>query len=143
MSESATVRLPREITVHQQSRQLEIVFDDGARWAIPFELLRVCSPSAEVQGHGPGQQVLQTGKRAVGLQAVEAVGHYAIKPVFDDGHESGIYTWPYLYDLGQHQQRHWADYLARLAAAGLDRDAPMVSPESRSGRTCGGDAPHG
>lgn len=130
MSEPSFAAHPVDITVHQQSRLLEIAFDDGARFAIPFELLRVYSPSAEVQGHGPGQEVLQTGKREVGLTALEAVGHYAIKPLFDDGHESGLYTWAYLYDLGQRQQHHWADYLARLEAAGLDRDADMAAQRS-------------
>ncbi|KAF1022942.1 MAG: hypothetical protein GAK30_00881 [Paracidovorax wautersii] len=117
--------IPVDITVHQQSRLLEIAFDDGARFSIPFELLRVYSPSAEVQGHGPGQEVLQTGKRLVGLQGIEPVGNYAIKPLFDDGHESGLYTWSYLYDLGSRQAQHWAAYLARLTMAGADRDAPM------------------
>jgi DUF971 family protein len=118
---------PTELTVHQQSRVLEVAFDDGARFRIPFELLRVYSPSAEVQGHGPGQEVLQTGKREVGIVAVEAVGHYAIQPTFSDGHASGIYTWAYLYRLGAQQDELWRGYESRLAAAGLDRDAPMAA----------------
>jgi DUF971 family protein len=118
---------PTELTVHQQSRLLEIAFDDNSRFQLPFELLRVFSPSAEVRGHGPGQEVLQTGKRLVSIDAIEPVGAYGVKPVFSDGHESGIYTWGQLYDLGVHQERHWSDYLARLAAAGVDRDAPMAS----------------
>jgi DUF971 family protein len=116
---------PTELTVHQQSRVLEITFDDNNRFQLPFELLRVCSPSAEVRGHGPGQEVLQTGKRLVSIDSIEPVGAYGVKPVFSDGHESGIYTWAQLYDLGVHQERHWSDYFARLAAAGVDRDAPM------------------
>ncbi|MCS6810171.1 MAG: DUF971 domain-containing protein [Tepidimonas sp.] len=116
---------PTELTVHGTSRVLEIAFDDGARFRIPFELLRVYSPSAEVQGHGPGQAVLQTGKRHVQIVALQPVGHYAVQPTFSDGHDSGIYTWEYLYLLGSRQDELWADYERRLAQAGLDRDAPM------------------
>lgn len=123
---SASTPLPTEITVHQQSRQLEIAFSDGARFRIDFELLRVYSPSAEVKGHGPGQEVLQTGKREVLIEDLAQVGHYAVQPRFSDGHDSGIYSWDYLYELGAHQQQLWADYEARLQAAGLDRDAPMA-----------------
>ena len=119
---------PTALTVHQQSRILEIHFDDGQAFHLPFELLRVCSPSAEVQGHGPGQEVLQTGKRTVGIVEVEPVGHYGIRPSFDDGHDSGIFTWSYLYQLGAHQAAVWSDYEARLAVAGVDRDAPMAAP---------------
>ncbi|WP_295856503.1 DUF971 domain-containing protein [uncultured Xylophilus sp.] len=125
---------PTALTLHGRSRVLEIAFSDGASFRIPFELMRVCSPSAEVQGHGPGQETLQTGKRAVGVVALEPVGHYGVKPVFSDGHDTGIYTWDYLYDLGARQDHHWADYEARLAAAGRDRDAPM--PE-RGAPACG------
>lgn len=124
---------PTELTVHQQSRELEVAFEDGAHFRIPFELMRVYSPSAEVQGHGPGQEVLQTGKREVGIVAVEPVGHYAIKPVFSDGHESGLYTWETLYRLGRDQDALWRSYLERLAAAGLDRDAPMAPPAAGCG----------
>lgn len=123
---SAASPLPTDITVHQQSRRLEIAFDDGARFSIPFELLRVLSPSAEVKGHGPGQEVLQTGKREVLIEALSPVGHYAVQPRFSDGHDSGLYTWDYLYELGLRQDALWAEHLARLAAAGLDRDAPMA-----------------
>lgn len=123
---SAASPLPTDITVHQQSRRLEIAFDDGARFSIPFELLRVLSPSAEVKGHGPGQEVLQTGKREVLIEALSPVGHYAVQPRFSDGHDSGLYTWDYLYELGLRQEALWAEHLARLAAAGLDRDAPMA-----------------
>ena len=117
---------PTALTVHSQSRLLEITFSDGALFKIPFELMRVYSPSAEVQGHGPGQEVLQTGKREVGVVALEPVGNYAVKPVFSDGHESGIFSWDYLYHLGSDQDRLWEDYNRRLQAAGAARDAPMV-----------------
>jgi DUF971 family protein len=116
---------PSTITVHSQSRQLQVGFSDGSDFHIPFELMRVYSPSAEVQGHGPGQEVLQTGKREVTLLELEPVGNYAVKPVFSDGHDSGLFSWDYLYFLGSEQDRLWADYLARLKAAGVERDAPM------------------
>jgi DUF971 family protein len=125
---------PTDITVHQQSRALEISFSDGSCFNIPLELMRVYSPSAEVQGHGPGQEVLQTGKRLVGLQALEPIGNYAVKPVFTDGHESGIFSWDYLYHLGADQDALWAQYQARLTAAGAERDAPMVEA---GGSSCG------
>ena len=117
---------PSALTVHNQSRLLEITFSDGALFKIPFELMRVYSPSAEVQGHGPGQEVLQTGKRAVDVVALEPIGNYAVKPVFSDGHESGIFSWDYLYHLGTDQDRLWEDYNRRLQVAGAQRDAPMV-----------------
>jgi DUF971 family protein len=117
---------PTSLTVHAQSRVLEIAFSDGAEFKIPFELMRVYSPSAEVQGHGPGQEVLQTGKREVKLVQLEPIGNYAVKPVFSDGHESGIFSWDYLYFLGSEQARLWADYLQRLETAGAQRDAPMA-----------------
>ena len=117
---------PQALTVHEQSRVLEVGFSDGATFRIPFELMRVYSPSAEVQGHGPGQEVLQTGKRNVALVNLEPVGNYAVKPTFSDGHDSGIFTWDYLYELGQKQDALWAQYTERLAAAGADRDAPMA-----------------
>ncbi|MDZ5455564.1 gamma-butyrobetaine hydroxylase-like domain-containing protein [Azohydromonas lata] len=125
---------PTALTVHQQSRQLEISFDDGSNFRIPFELMRVYSPSAEVQGHGPGQETLQTGKRQVEINAIEPVGHYAVQPTFSDGHDSGIFTWEYLYFLGSQQAQLWQDYEKRLQAAGVDRDAPM--PE-KAGSSCG------
>lgn len=118
---------PRSLTVHGHSRVLEVVFSDGAEFRIPFELMRVYSPSAEVQGHGPGQEVLQTGKRDVGLVALDPVGNYAVQPTFSDGHNTGIFSWALLYELGAAQQELWARYQARLAAAGVDRDAPMVA----------------
>ena len=116
---------PTAITVHQQSRVLEVGFSDGAVFRIPFELMRVYSPSAEVQGHGPGQEKLQTGMREVELAGLEPVGNYAVLPAFSDGHNTGIFTWDYLYFLGSQEEKLWADYAARLAAAGVDRDAPM------------------
>jgi DUF971 family protein len=116
---------PQDITVHGASRVLEVSFADGATFRIPFELMRVYSPSAEVQGHGPGQEVLQTGKRLVELEGLEPIGNYAIKPTFSDGHDSGLFTWEYLYFLGSEQDQLWADYERRLQAAGVDRDAPM------------------
>jgi DUF971 family protein len=124
---------PQSITVHSASRVLEIGFSDGAAFRIPFELMRVYSPSAEVQGHGPGQEVLQTGKREVTLTGLEPVGNYAVQPAFSDGHDTGIFSWDYLYFLGSRQDQLWADYNARLAAAGVTRDAPM--PE-KAGHGC-------
>ena len=124
---------PQAMTVHSQSKVLEVSFSDGAAFRIPFELMRVYSPSAEVQGHGPGQEVLQSGKREVGLTGLEPVGNYAVQPSFSDGHSSGIFTWDYLYFLGSQQDQLWADYTARLAAAGVERDAPM--PE-KAGHSC-------
>ena len=117
---------PTSLTVHQRSRVLEVGFTDGSTFRIPFELMRVYSPSAEVQGHGPGQEVLQTGKRDVDLTALEPVGNYAVQPRFSDGHDTGIFSWDYLYFLGSQQADLWAKYEARLAAAGADRDTPMV-----------------
>ena len=129
---------PQALTVHEQSRVLEVGFSDGATFRIPFELMRVYSPSAEVQGHGPGQEVLQTGKRNVALVNLEPVGNYAVKPTFSDGHDSGIFTWDYLYELGQKEDALWAQYTARLAAAGADRDAPMAPKGGAGGHACGG-----
>lgn len=123
---------PTALTVHSQSRILEVVFSDGAAFKIPFELMRVYSPSADVQGHGPGQEVLQTGKREVGMVELEPIGNYAVKPVFSDGHESGIFSWDYLYHLGANQDQLWADYNRRLQAAGANRDAPMVVASAAS-----------
>ena len=116
---------PTDLTVHQTSKVLEVSFDDGCTFRLPFELLRVYSPSAEVQGHGPGQEVLQTGKREVTIVEISPVGHYAVKPVFSDGHESGIFSWTYLHQLGSQQQERWAMYEERLRDAGVDRDASM------------------
>lgn len=124
---------PQALTVHGQSRVLEVSFSDGAEFRIPFELMRVYSPSAEVQGHGPGQETLQTGKRDIELESLEPVGNYAVQPRFSDGHDTGIFSWDYLYFLGSQQQRLWQDYADRLKAAHVDRDAPMVA---KSGNAC-------
>jgi DUF971 family protein len=113
---------PTEITLHQKSKTLDIAFDDGAHFSLPFEFLRVLSPSAEVRGHGPGQEVLQVGKRDVLLTEVEPMGSYAIKLGFDDGHDTGLYTWEYLYELGSKQEKLWQDYLRQLEEAGESRD---------------------
>lgn len=113
---------PTEITLHQQSRMLEIAFDDCARFKLAFEFLRVFSPSAEVRGHGPGQETLQVGKRNVMITEVEPAGSYAIKLVFDDGHDSGLYTWEYLHELGQYHDAMWHEYLAQMEEAGASRD---------------------
>jgi len=123
---------PTDITLHGASKVLQISFSDGAEFRIPFELMRVYSPSAEVQGHGPGQEVLQTGKRAVSIVQLESVGHYAVQPTFSDGHESGIFSWTYLYHLGSEQDKLWADYEARLQAAEMGRDDPMPQNASHS-----------
>jgi DUF971 family protein len=115
---------PTEINLHQVSRVLDVAFDDGRAFSLPVEYLRVYSPSAEVRGHGPGQEVLQVGKREVNISAIEPVGVYAVKFVFSDGHDTGIYSWDYLYELGTKQDANWKTYLARLAQAGKSRDAP-------------------
>ncbi|PUE12012.1 gamma-butyrobetaine hydroxylase-like domain-containing protein [Limnohabitans sp. T6-20] len=125
---------PESLTVHGQTKVLEIGFSDGAQFRIPFELMRVYSPSAEVQGHGPGQEVLQTGKRDVSIAEIEPVGNYAVKPTFSDGHESGLFTWEYLYFLGSEQDALWKQYEDRLQAAGVSRDAPMIE---KAGSSCG------
>jgi DUF971 family protein len=106
-----------EIRLRTRSRVLEVAFEDGARFQLPFEYLRVHSPSAEVKGHGPGQEVLVLGKQNVGIRAVEPVGQYAVKLVFDDGHDSGLYSWKYLRELGEKQSENWARYQARVAGA--------------------------
>jgi DUF971 family protein len=112
---------PTEIKVRTRSRALEVSFDDGSRFELPFEYLRVHSPSAEVKGHGPGQEVLVPGKRDVGLAGVEPIGQYAVRLVFDDGHDSGLYSWKYLYELGRDRDANWTAYLGRLASAGKSR----------------------
>lgn len=112
---------PTEIKLHQQSRVMEIAFDDGHSYRLPYEYLRVFSPSAEVRGHGPGQEVLQLGKKDIEIRHVEPVGSYAIQPTFSDGHATGIYSWEYLYQLGSELETRWADYLKRIEAAGASR----------------------
>jgi len=109
--------VPTEIRLRTRSRLLEVAFDDGSRFELPFEYLRVFSPSAEVKGHGPGQGVLVTGKAQVGVRAVEPVGQYAVKLVFDDGHDTGLYSWKYLHELGRERDRRWAEYRARVEEA--------------------------
>ncbi|MEX0960696.1 MAG: DUF971 domain-containing protein [Burkholderiales bacterium] len=114
---------PTDIILHRQSRQLEIAFDDGQRFRLPCELLRVYSPSAEVRGHGPGQEVLQIGKQDVGVAEIEPVGNYAVRLIFTDGHDTGLYSWDYLYALGKDQDALWREYLERLEKAGISREA--------------------
>jgi DUF971 family protein len=125
--------LPQNIVVHQQSKVLELVYGADV-YKLPFEFLRVWSPSAEVRGHGVGQETLQTGKRHVLINNIEQVGHYAIKPVFSDGHDSGIYSWDYLYEMCLNYDAMWQDYLGRLEKEGVDRDAPMAKD---AGHSCG------
>ena len=114
--------IPTDIKLHQQSKVMEIAFDDGRRFELSYELLRVYSPSAEVRGHGPGQEVLQVGKKTVGITELEPVGRYAVRPTFSDGHSTGIYSWEYLRSLGEDRDRLWQQYLDRLAEAGQSRD---------------------
>jgi DUF971 family protein len=115
-------RVPTEIKLHQKSRVMEVSFADGRAFRLPYEYLRVYSPSAEVRGHGPGQEVLQTGKREIDIRSLEPVGSYAVQPVFSDGHSTGIYSWDYLYELGENQERLWREYLAKLESAGASRE---------------------
>ena len=112
---------PSEIRLDRAARLLNVTFDDGARFALPLEYLRVESPSAEVQGHGPGQRMYVRGKQEVGITAIEPVGHYAVRLIFDDGHDSGIFSWDYLHELGARHEEKWAAYLAALTARGLSR----------------------
>jgi len=115
--------IPTELAVRQKSRVLDMTFDDGATFSLPFEYLRVYSPSAEVRGHGAGQEVLQLGKRDVGISALAPVGNYAVQPTFTDGHDTGLYTFEYLYKLGREQAALWQDYVQRLANAGFTGDS--------------------
>ncbi|HEY8555483.1 MAG TPA: DUF971 domain-containing protein [Burkholderiales bacterium] len=115
---------PTEIKLHQQSRVLEIAFDDGSRHRLPVEFLRVYSPSAEVRGHGPGQEVLQVGKERVNITAIEPVGNYAVRLCFDDGHDTGLYSWEWLHHLAVNRERLWREYLAKLEQAGYRRREP-------------------
>ncbi len=125
---------PARVVVHQGSRILEIEFSDGKLFRLPFEYLRVYSPSAEVRGHGPGQETLQAGKADVGISSVESVGHYALQPTFTDGHATGIYAWDYLYWLGDNQEALWQQYVERLEAAGMSRHAPSPIQASAAKR---------
>jgi DUF971 family protein len=139
---------PTEITLHSESRVLEVAFSDGRTFRLPFEFLRVQSPSAEVRGHGPGQEVLQAGKREVTIVSVEPVGHYGLQPTFSDGHSTGIFSWDLLYQLGLNQDSLWTPYLQQLQAAGASRDAPAAGaqtdpktaghPAHPAGGRCGG-----
>jgi DUF971 family protein len=129
--------VPTEIKLHQTSRVMELSFADGASFRLPYEFLRVYSPSAEVRGHGPGQETLQVGKREVTIAEVEAVGHYAIRPKFSDGHETGIYSWDYLYELGSQHDAMWDQYLKRLNAAGASRDAGPNAAAAAPAHACG------
>ena len=133
--------VPTGLTVHNKSRVLDIEFNDGASFSIPFELLRVYSPSAEVMGHGPGQEVLQVGKREVGIAGIEPVGNYAVQPTFSDGHNTGIFTWEYLYKLGSQKDALWDTYMDRLHASGFEGDSgrePGVSLTGPSTHKHGG-----
>ncbi len=132
-----TTPAPENITAHQASRCLEIAFADGKTFRIPFELMRVYSPSAEVQGHGPGQEVLQSGKRLVSLVGLEPVGNYAVQPAFSDGHNSGIFSWEYLYFLGSQESDLWKQYEAKLATAGANRDEELKAENEHEGHGCG------
>lgn len=125
-----TTPIPTEIKLHQKSRIMEISFSDGEHFNLSYEMLRVYSPSAEVRGHGPGQEVLQVGKRDVDIKHIEPVGAYAVQPVFSDGHDTGIYSWDYLYGLGKHQDELWTEYLQRMEAAGASREAGPVPVQS-------------
>ena len=115
---------PTDIKLHQASHILEVVFSDGKTFNLPVEYLRVYSPSAEVQGHGPGQEVLQFGKQDVNITQIEMIGNYAIQPFFDDNHDTGIFSWELLYDLGENYEENWKTYLQRLKDAGKDRPEP-------------------
>jgi len=128
--------VPTGVVVHAKSRVLELQYAGGQSYRIPFELLRVFSPSAEVRGHGPGQETLQTGKRDVTIVSIAPVGNYALQPTFSDGHSTGLYSWDLLYELATRQDAYWREYLDKLATAGVDRDTPM----SESGAA---GAPHG
>lgn len=137
--ETSSAPTPTRIVVHQKSRVMEVEFDTGACFRLPFELMRVYSPSAEVRGHGPGQETLQVGKANVTITKLEPVGMYAVKPSFSDGHDSGLFTWQYLLWLGENQDGLWNDYLARLKAAGASREADAsenIPFEQKKGGAC-------
>ncbi len=118
--------IPTEIKLHQQSKVMEVAFNNDSRFSLPYEYLRVFSPSAEVRGHGPGQEVLQVGKKNIEIKAIEPVGQYAVVLVFSDGHDSGIYSWDYLYDLGAKQEFYWNSYLRRMDEAGASRESKAL-----------------
>ena len=129
---TSTTPIPTGVVVHSKSRVLELQYG-GESYRVPFELLRVYSPSAEVQGHGPGQETLQTGKRDVTIIGIDPVGHYALQLNFSDGHNTGIYSWDILYDLATRQDELWREYLGKLEAAGVDRDTPMATKSAGGG----------
>ena len=128
--------IPTNVVMHQQSKVLELSYENGNAYRLPFEFLRVLSPSAEVRGHGPGQETLQTGKRDVGINELEPVGHYAIRPMFSDGHDSGLFSWEYLYFLCENQDALWNDYLDKLKLAGASRDV-AAAQTGHEGHSCG------
>lgn len=125
--------IPTEITLHQKSRRLELAYADGQHFLLDFEYLRVFTPSAEARGHGPGQETLQTGKRGVGIERIEPVGTYALRFVYSDGHDSGLYSWDMLYNLATHRETLWAEYLAQIECQGLSRDIDTTSRPAPSG----------
>ena len=127
--------IPSEIRLHQKSRMLEFAYESGERFMLDFEYLRVFTPSAEARGHGPGQETLQTGKRGINIERIEPVGTYAIRPIFSDGHDSGLYSWDLIYNLGKHHDELWQEYLQQLDAQGLSRDIDTTSRPS--GGSCG------
>jgi DUF971 family protein len=127
--------IPSEIRLHQKSRVLEFAYESGERFMLDFEYLRVFTPSAEARGHGPGQETLQTGKRGINIERIEPVGTYAIRPIFSDGHDSGLYSWDLIYNLGKHHEELWQEYLQQLEAQGLSRDIDTTSRPS--GGSCG------
>jgi DUF971 family protein len=137
MASEPRAPVPTEIKLHQASRAMEISFADGTSFRLSYEFLRAYSPSAEVRGHGPGQETLQVGKREVGIVEVEPVGHYAIRPKFSDGHDTGIYSWEYLYELGANHDTLWQRYLDRLAAAGASRDPDPNAKATKPAHACG------
>jgi DUF971 family protein len=133
MTASKQTPQPTGITLRKQSRVLEIEFDDGSSFSLPFEFLRVYSPSAEVRGHGPGQEILQTGQRNVDITAIAPIGNYAVKPSFSDGHDTGIYSWEYLHHLATNRDSLWEDYLRRLEDAGFTRESGRDAPMDANG----------
>lgn len=128
--------IPSEIKLHQKSRRLELIYEGGEAYTLDFEYLRVYTPSAEARGHGPGQEILQTGKRNVEIERIEPVGTYALRLVFSDGHDSGLYSWDMLYNLGKHHDELWAEYLKQIETQGLSRDIDTTSRPAAGG-SCG------
>lgn len=126
--------IPTDIRLHQQSRLLELVYESGERFELSYEFLRVFTPSAEARGHGPGQEILQTGKRDVGIERIEPVGTYALRLVFSDGHDSGLYSWDLLYNLGKHRDELWEEYLKQIESRGLSRDVDTTSKTAATGK---------